>query len=82
MTRTTILAAVLTIGLSASAFAGQCPKLMAEVDAALAKNPALTAEQMAEVTKLRAEGEALHKSSTHKESVEALNKAKAILGIM
>ena len=63
------------------AFAGQCPADMGQIDAALSQNPSLTAEQMAEVKKLRAEGEALHKSGQHAESVEALAKAKEILGI-
>ena len=82
MTRTTILAAALTLGLSAPAFAFHCPKDMAEIDAALAKNPQISAEQLSEVTKLRAEGEALHKAGKHQEAVDTLAKAKEILGIM
>ncbi|HMN44318.1 MAG TPA: hypothetical protein PKE27_07090 [Povalibacter sp.] len=63
------------------ALAGHCPMDMKEIDAALAAQPNLTAEQLAEVKKYRAEGEALHKAGKHGESVEALGKAKAILGI-
>ena len=64
-----------------SALAMHCPKDMKEIDAALAKNPKLTQEQMADVKKYRAEGEELHKAGKHKESVESLDKAKNILGL-
>ena len=77
-----LVAAALAVGLAGPAFAGSCPKDMAEIDAALAKSPALSADQMAEVTKLRAEGEALHKAGKHQESVDTLHKAKELLGLM
>jgi hypothetical protein len=54
---------------------------MKKVDAALAASPSLTSEQMTEVTKLRAEGEAQHKAGSHADSVASLNKAMAILGM-
>ena len=54
---------------------------MGQIDAALALNPQLTAERLAQVTELRARGEALHASSTHAESAAALNQALAILGL-
>ena len=63
------------------AMAAHCPVDMQEIDAALATQPNLSAEQLANVKKYRAEGEALHKAGKHQESVEALGKAKAILGI-
>ncbi len=63
------------------ALAGHCPMDMKEIDTALATQPNLTAEQLADVKKYRAEGEALHKAGKHQESVEALGKAKTILGI-
>ena len=66
---------------SASAFASQCPKDMKNIDAALAKNPKLSAQQAADVKKFRADGEALHKDKKHKESVDTLAKAMKILGI-
>jgi len=66
---------------SGAAFAFHCPKDMAAIDAALAKNPKLTAEQLSEVKKLRAEGEALHKAGKHQESIDTLEKAEKILGI-
>jgi hypothetical protein len=58
-----------------------CPKDMKEIDDALAKKPTLTKENAAQVTKLRADGEALHKAGKHQESVDTLAKAKAILGL-
>ena len=77
-----ISAAVLSLALAGPALAGSCPKFMSEIDAALASSPSLTAEQMTEVTELRAQGEAQHGAGQHAESVESLNKAKEILGIM
>ena len=62
------------------AFAFQCPKDMKAVDAAM-KTAKLSKEQMAEVKKLRADGEALHKAGKHDESVKTLGKAKELLGI-
>lgn len=65
---------------SGSAFAFHCPADMKAIDAAL-PNAKLSPEQMAEVKKLRAEGETLHKEKKHQESVDTLAKAKKILGI-
>jgi hypothetical protein len=67
--------------ISSAAFAFHCPVEMKKIDDALAKNPKLTPEQMAEVKKYRAEGEALHNAGKHQESVDTLAKAEAILGI-
>ncbi len=78
--RTVLLAAMLS-ALAAPALAGHCPMDMKQIDTALAAQPKLTDEQLAEVKKYRAEGEALHKAGKHQESVESLGKAKAILGI-
>jgi len=66
---------------SAVAFAFHCPSDMKKIDEALAKHPQLTKEQMAEVTKYRAEGEALHKAGKHQESIDTLAKAMKILKI-
>ena len=73
--------AVALLFASATAFAFHCPKDMKEIDDALAKKPKLTEAQMKEVTKLRADGEALHKAGKHQESVDKLAKAKTILGL-
>ena len=75
------LIAVLALSLSGTAFAMHCPMDMKAIDDALAKKPSLSAEQMAEVKKYRADGEALHKAGKHQESVDTLAKAKKILGI-
>ena len=66
---------------SAQAFAFHCPMDMKKIDEAMGKNPQLSAEQMAEVKKLRADGEALHKAGKHQESVDALGKAMKILNV-
>jgi hypothetical protein len=66
---------------SGAAYAHNCPNEMKAIDAAMAKSPKLTAAQVADVKKLRAEGEALHKAGKHSESMEALGKAKKTLGI-
>jgi hypothetical protein len=58
-----------------------CPADMKKIDEALAKKPKLTEAQMKEVTKLRADGEALHKAAKHQESVDTLAKAMKILDI-
>jgi hypothetical protein len=76
---TTFLAAALALA-SGAAFAHRCPAEMRAIDAALPKAK-LTDAQTAEVKKLRAEGETLHKTGKHTESAETLDKAKKILGI-
>ena len=74
--------AALSVGASAPALAGTCPKIVKKIDAALAANPQLSTEQMTQVTTLRDEGAAQHKAGSHKASVDTLNQALAILGIM
>ncbi len=78
MHKITLVAGLL---LSASAFAFHCPMDMKKIDEAMAKNPKLSAEQMGEVKKLRADGETLHKEGKHQESIDTLSKAMKILGI-
>jgi hypothetical protein len=73
-------AAVLAFA-SGMAMAFHCPADMKKIDEALAKNPKLTAAQMTEVKKLRADGEASHKAGKHQDSVDMLAKAMKILGI-
>lgn len=67
--------------ISSAAFAFHCPVEMKKIDDALAKNPKLTPEQMAEVKKYRSEGESLHKAGKHQESVDTLAKAMKILKV-
>ncbi len=66
---------------ASSAFAFHCPKDMKRIDEALAAKPNLSAEQLAEVKRYRAEGETLHKQGKHQESVDTLAKAMKILNI-
>ncbi len=78
MKRTALFCALMLSG--GVALAHNCPNEMKAIDAAL---PAakLTPAQLAEVKKLRAEGEASHKAGKHAESMAALGKAKGLLGI-
>jgi hypothetical protein len=66
---------------ASNAFAFHCPKDMKKIDDALAAKPAITAEQLAQVKSLRAEGETLHKQGKHQESIDTLAKAMKILSI-
>lgn len=80
MKSTLALAAALLMS-AGTALAAHCPMEMKSIDEALAKNPKLSEEQMAEVKKYRAEGEAQHKAGKHAESVATLAKAQKILGV-
>ena len=66
--------------LALPAYAGQCPADMAAVDAAL-QTATLSEADMAQVKELRELGETEHKAGNHQASVEALAKAKEMLGI-
>ena len=76
-----LLISALAMIVCASAFAMHCPLDMQKIDAALATDPNLSSQQLARVTSLRAEGEALHKAGKHQESVDTLGEAMRILGI-
>ena len=78
MKRFVLLAALMLA--SPLALANRCPLDMKAIDAALPKAK-LSAQQSAEVKKLRAEGERLHKAGKHADSEAALGKAKGILGM-
>jgi hypothetical protein len=78
--RVLVLAASLAFA-GGAAHAFHCPADMKKIDAAMAKNPSLSAAQLTEVKKYRAEGEALHKAGKHKESEEVLGKAMKTLGV-
>jgi len=77
--KTALLVAAWAI--AGAAFAFHCPQDMKKIDDAMAKNPKLTAAQMDEVKKYRAEGEALHKAGKHQESIDTLARAMKILDI-
>lgn len=75
------IALLTTLVLASSlAVASNCPNEWKAIDAALPKAK-VDAKQMAEVKKLRAEGERLHKAGKHSESMSTLGKAKKLLGI-
>jgi len=74
--RKILLGAVFAVLFALPAGAFQCPSDMAAIDAALAAGPDLTADQLAEVERLRAEGEQYHAAGQHAESVDALSQAK------
>jgi hypothetical protein len=78
--RSIVVAAALALA-SSAALAFHCPADMKKIDEAMSKNPKLSAEQMKEVRKYRAEGEALHKAGKHQDSVDTLAKAMKILDI-
>ena len=66
---------------SSPALAFHCPADMKKIYEALAKSPKLSAAQMTDVKKFRAEGETLHKAGKHQDSVDTLAKAMKLLGI-
>lgn len=76
-----LVTAAALVWVSSAAMAFHCPADMKKIDATLATNPQLSAAQMAEVKKYRADGEASHKAGKHQESVDTLAKAMKILGI-
>lgn len=76
-----LAAASVAVLISTPAFAFHCPVDIAAIDEALAQDPALTAEQRAEVEELRAEGEDLHDGGDHGGAIAALHRAMEILGI-
>ena len=80
MLKRSVVAAAL-LALAAPVFAGHCPKDVKAIDQALAAGTDLSQEELDEVKALRDEGEALHESGKHAESVETLHEAMDILGM-
>lgn len=78
--KTLLIAAVLAVATGA-AFASNCPNEAKAIDAKLATKPALSEADAAKVTKLRNDGEALHKAGKHAESMQAFGEAKKLLGL-
>jgi hypothetical protein len=81
MLRTAFTAAVALALLAGPAAASSCPRQMAAIDAALAKNPPVPEARLNEAKKLRALGEQLHKEGKHADSVATLTLAERMLGI-
>ena len=77
MRRTALLLAAAL--LSTPVFAMHCPQEMAKIDALLKSDPPADTEVLAEVQRLRAEVEQLHKSGNHAESVKVLEEALNLL---
>jgi hypothetical protein len=66
--------------MATTAAAHNCPNEWKAIDAALPKAK-LDAKQLAEVKKLRADGEQLHQAGKHSESMGSLGRARKMLGI-
>jgi hypothetical protein len=79
-TATRLVLAIALAAIATTAAAHNCPNEWKAIDAALPKAK-LDAKQMAEVKKLRAEGEQLHKAGKHSESMGALGRARKMMGI-
>lgn len=81
MLKRVLPAAALLALLTGPAFAFQCPANIRQIDAALQTNTQLSAADKAKVTELRNEGEKLHASGQHQQSMDKLAEAKKILKI-
>ena len=79
--RTILLALALSLGSAGLAYASSCPTQVKAIDAALSSNASLSADKKAQAKKLRDEGEALHASGKHAESMAKLTEAKQLIGI-
>jgi hypothetical protein len=75
------LLAVLLFSASSLALANNCPNEMKAIDAKLSSASGISAENMAKIKALRADGEKLHKEGKHDASMKALAEAKKLLGI-
>ena len=73
-----LLVAALIVAFSAPAFAFHCPADIAAINASLPK-VTLSADQKAQVEKLRDEGQVLHNSGTHNEAQFKLAEAMRII---
>lgn len=76
-----LMTLIAMMAFSGAALAFHCPADMKKIDAALEKKPTLSAAQLTEVKKLRADGEVLHKAGKHQEAVDTLAKAMKMLGV-
>lgn len=70
---------IATALLSTSLWAMHCAADMAKIDGLLKTDPPSDAAVLAQVQKLRAEGETLHKAGNHGESVKVLGEALQLL---
>ncbi|HUT49288.1 MAG TPA: hypothetical protein VM325_08110 [Alphaproteobacteria bacterium] len=79
MLKQIIIASALVVGLAAPAWAGSCPGVSKQVSAGLAKST-LPAAKKAEIMKLRNQGDMLHRTGKHGQSVAVLKRAMSMLG--
>ena len=70
---------ILAVMASAPLWAMHCPMDMAKIDERLEANPPSDPAVLAQVQKLRAEGEELHKAGDHTQSIQVLEQAQALL---
>jgi len=80
MKRSFVLASVLIV-FATPALATECPTYIQKIDAALAANQNLSADQIEDAKKHRADGEAAHAAGKHDEAVKELQSAAVSLGI-
>lgn len=64
---------------SSNLWAMHCPQDMAKIDEMLKTDPPADPDVLAEVKRLRAEGEELHKTGDHSESMKVLAEALNLL---
>lgn len=69
-----LAALVITLFLTGTAIASQCPSLVSKIDQQL-QSAQLDSETEASIKALRDEGEALHNQGKHAESVKVLKEA-------
>lgn len=74
-----ILAFSLSALFSGALWAMHCPQSMAQIDQMLASDPPADPEVLAEVKRLRNEGQQLHEAGDHDESVKVLDEALNLL---
>ncbi len=79
--KSAILAAAVLMLFDSPVLAGECPVYIVRIDAALAAGTSLSDSDLAKVKVLRDKGYKLHRTGRHRQSVETLAQAKAILGI-
>lgn len=75
-----VVASALAISMAGPAFAGQCPSLVKQIDAAL-QTANLSEADKAKVMELRNKGEAEHQAGSHAEAIKTLDEAKKMLGM-
>ncbi len=76
-----LITAALLAATSGPALAGHCPRDVAAIDEALSAGTSLTAEQVAQVTAWRDQGDQLHDGGSHGDSLNLLHQAMELLDL-